>query len=74
MPDKVKARLDKLHNGIKTHPDLHTKAFSLGARSYDCMDLIDGKPYYFRVAFDLDPVSKSVTILSSTVMQVPGPH
>ena len=56
----IAARIDKLLKGIRSHPDLHTKTFSLGSRVYDCMDLIDGKPYYIRVSFDVHPVTKDV--------------
>jgi hypothetical protein len=74
MTASVKARLEKLVAGIKSHPDLHTKTFSFGARVYDMMDLIDGKAYYFRVAFDVHPQTKVVVILNMVVVEVHGPH
>jgi hypothetical protein len=74
MDDNVKKRIQKLHEGIRSHPDLHTRSYSFGARIYDGMELIDTKPYYIRIAFDLHPETRLVTILSTTVMQVSGPH
>ena len=72
MNQHIKQFLQKLWDGIRTHPDLHTRTYNLGGRVYDRMALIDSKTYYVRVTFDVHPVTNQVAILSTTVEEVPG--